>query len=76
VTFIRILKKLVGILNDPQKFTSKMKFSKNVEVGFNVNSIGELIGENIFSQFNVVKSELQLKVKKEKMVQLPTIIVT
>ncbi len=53
-----------------------MKFSKNVEVGFNVNSIGELIGENIFSQFNVVKSELQLKVKKEKMVQLPTIIVT
>jgi hypothetical protein len=67
---------MVGILNDPQKFTNKMKISKNVEVGFNVNSIGELIGENTCSQFNVIKSELQLKVKKEKMVQLLTFIVT
>lgn len=66
---------MVGILNDPQKFANKMKISKNVEVGFNVNSIGELIGENICSQFNVIKSELQLKVKKEKMVQRLTIIV-
>jgi hypothetical protein len=41
-----------------------------------VKSIGGLIGENICSQFNVVKNKLQLKVKKEKMVQLPTITVT
>jgi hypothetical protein len=39
------LKKMVGILSDPQKLANKMNFSKNVKVGFNVKSIGGLIGE-------------------------------
>lgn len=69
-------KKMVGILSDPQNLANKTNFSINVKVGFNVKSIGGLIGENICSQFNVVKNKLQLKVKKEKMVQLPTITVT
>lgn len=46
-----------------------MNFLISIVARFNVLNI-ELNGENIYAQFAIVQSELKLKVKKGKMVQL------
>ncbi len=65
-----------GLLYSEEKLSDMLNFLANIEVGVNVSSIGALKGENIFVQFVIVQCKLKLKVKKGKMVQPQSTLVT
>ncbi len=54
---------LVNILYNVDKLIDEMNLPTNIDVGFNLENIGVVIGKNINATFIVVESELHLKSK-------------